>query len=109
MSLNYTSNQAYPYPDVDETLNNVNDWLYYLAVHTEERGVQRFATQAELASKRPTPTAGEFAWVTADSVLQVYDGSSWERVYPPQPAIYTGTATPSSSLGSPGDIYVKSI
>lgn len=107
MSLRYTSNQAYPFPDVNEPLNNVNDWIYYLATFAEVRGVQRFATQAELSSKRTSPTAGEFAWVTADKTVQVYDGTGWKRVYPPSPMVYSGTTVPSSSLGSPGDIYMK--
>ena len=59
--------------DVNEPLNNVNDWIYNLATFQEVRGVQRFSTQADLTAKRPTPVAGEFAWVTADKVLQVRD------------------------------------
>ena len=107
MTMNSTTNQGAPYPNVNEPLNNVNDWIYALATFMETRATQRFATQAELASKRPTPSAGEFAWVTDGQVLQVYNGTTWKRVFPPQPMVYSGTATPSSALGQPGDLYIK--
>lgn len=107
MTMSYTTNQAFPYPGTDEYFKDANDWIYQLAQKAELWSVQRFADQATLASKRPTPTAGEFAWVTADKVLQVYDGTGWKRVYPPQPMVYSGTTTPSSSLGNPGDLYIK--
>jgi hypothetical protein len=107
MSTRNTANQAAPFPDVNEPLNNVNDWIYNLAIFQEVRGVQRFATQAELSSKRPTPSSGEFCWIVADKVLQVFDGTAWKRVYPPQPMVYSGTTTPASSLGAVGDLYIK--
>lgn len=108
MGMLYTTNQAYPYPNVNEPLNNVNDWLYAFALYAEVRGVQRFTTQADLSTKRPTPTSGELAWISDDNVLQVYDGSTWKRVYPPAPMVYTGAASPASNLGAVGDLYVKS-
>jgi hypothetical protein len=107
MTMSYTSNQAFPYPGTDEYFKDANDWLKQLAEAAEVHSVQRFTNQADLSTKRPTPSAGEFAWITDDEVLQVYTGSAWERVYPPQPMIYTGTTTPSSSLGAPGDLYIK--
>lgn len=108
MTMLYTTNQAYPYPNVNETINNANDWLYLLAQYAEVRGVQRFTNQAELSSKRPSPVSGEVAWISDDDVLQVFDGTSWKRVYPPAPMVYTGTSSPASSLGAVGDLYVKS-
>lgn len=107
MSMRYTANQAYPFPDVNETMNNVNDWIYLLNLHAEVRGVQRFSTQADLSTKRPAPSAGEFAFIVADKVVQVYDGTAWQRVYPPKPMVYSGTGTPSSALGVVGDLYIK--
>jgi hypothetical protein len=107
MTTRNTANQAAPFPDVNEPMNNMNDWIYNLATFQEVRGVQRFSTQADLSTKRPSPVAGEFAWVTADLVLQVFDGTAWQRVYPPKPMVYSGTATPSSTLGAVGDLYIK--
>jgi hypothetical protein len=107
MSMRATANQAWPFPDVNEPMNNMNDWLYLLSIFAELRSVQRFTTSADLSTKRPTPVAGEVAWITADKVIQVYDGTTWKRVYPPQPMVYSGTAAPASSLGTVGDLYVK--
>ena len=107
MAMSYTTNQGFPYPGTDEYFKDANDWLYQLAQAVEVQVVQRFSDQTDLSTKRPTPSAGEFAWITADEVLQVYDGSAWNRVYPPQPMIYSGTTAPSSSLGAPGDLYIK--
>jgi len=111
MTTRYTANQAAPFPDVDEPINNVNDWIYLLATFQEVRGIQRFATQAALLAARPTPVAGEVAWINgplaSDQVLQVYNGSTWKRVYPPQPMVYSGTAAPASTTGAVGDLYIK--
>ena len=107
MSMRYTTNQAYPFPDVNEPINNMNDWIYALAQYAELRGVQRFATSAELSTKRPTPTAGETAFLVDQKIIQVYDGTAWKRVYPPSPMVYSGTAAPPSSTGVVGDLYVK--
>lgn len=107
MSTRYTANQGAPFPDINEPLNNMNDWIYNLGVFLETRGVQRFTNQADLSTKRPSPTGGEFAWVTADVSLYVYDGSAWKRVFPPAPMVYSGTATPAGTLGQVGDLYIK--
>lgn len=107
MSMRSTDNQAAPFPDVNEPLNNVNDWIYALATFMEVRGVQRFSSQADLSTKRPSPSEGECAWLQDSNVLQVFDGTAWKRVYPPSPMVYSGTTTPSSSLGAVGDLYIK--
>ena len=107
MSMRYTANQAWPFPDVNEPINNMNDWIYALDIFAELRSVQRFANAAELSSKRPTPVAGEVAWLTTEKIIQVYDGTAWKRVYPPSPMVYSGTAAPVSTTGAVGDLYVK--
>lgn len=107
MTMLSTPNQGAPYPDVNEPLNNVNDWLYALAQFFERRAGARYANMSELSSKLPTPAAGDSAWIIADKTLLVYDGAAWARVYPPTPQIFFGTTNPSSSLGSVNDIYFK--
>lgn len=111
MTMRATANQAAPFPDVNEPINNMNDWIYLLATFQEVRGIQRFATQAALTAARPTPAAGEVAWISGplptDKVLQVFDGSAWKRVYPPQPMVYSGTGAPPSTTGVVGDIWIK--
>lgn len=107
MSMRATANQAWPFPDVNEPINNMNDWIYLLDIFAEVRSVQRFTNAADLATRRPTPTAGEVAWNTADKTISVYDGAAWQRVYPPKPLVLSGTAAPTSAQGSVGDLYVK--
>lgn len=107
MTTRSTANQGAPFPDVNEPLNNMNDWIYALAVFLETRGVQRFSTQADLATKRPTPSDGEVCWITSEDAMYAYTGSAWKRVYPPSPMVYSGTAVPASTLGAVGDFYIK--
>ena len=113
MSMRATATQGAPFPDVNEPLNNMNDWLYLLATFQEVRGIQRYATQAACSAARPTPTAGEVAFITADvnnnnqPIIQVYDGSAWKRVFPPSPMVYSGTGTPPNTTGAVGDIWIK--
>lgn len=107
MTMRSTTNQGAPFPDVNEPINNVNDWIYALATFLEVRSVQRFTSQANLSTKRPSPSEGELAYLTDTNILQVFTGSTWQRVFPPSPMVYSGTTTPSSSLGSPGDLYIK--
>jgi len=107
MTMKSTPNQGFPYPDVDEDLSRVAHWLYDLAQAAEEHGVQRFADAADMSSKRPSPSAGEFAYLEDAQTVHVFDGTTWQRVYPPSPTIFTGSSAPSSSLGSPGDIYLQ--
>ena len=107
MTMLYTLNQAYPYPAVDETINNMNDWVFLLAKYAEVRGVQRFLNQAELSTKRPTPSQGEFAFLQTEKTVQVYTSDGWKRVFPPAPQVLFGTAVPASSIGEVGDLYIK--
>ena len=55
MSMRATQNQGAPYPDVDEPLNNVNDWLYDLAQFFETRAGARYNNSSDLSSKHPNP------------------------------------------------------
>lgn len=107
MTMRYTSNQGAPYPDVDEPLNNVNDWIFAIAQFFEKRAGARYSTFTELSNKHGSPSAGDSAFITSTKQLWVFDGSAWQRVYPPRPTIHSGTANPSSSLGDVGDIYLK--
>ena len=107
MTMRSTSNQGAPYPDVNEPLNNVNDWIYALAQFFERRAGARYANMSALSSKLPSPNAGDSAWIVDTKVLLVFDGSTWVRVYPSSPQIFFGATDPSSGLGSVNDIYFK--
>jgi hypothetical protein len=107
MTMGSTAKQQAPYPMADEFLKDVNDHVRRLAQWADDRVVMRFATQTALGTAIPAPVAGQLAFIVADKVLQLYDGTGWKRVYPSSPAIYTGTATPAASLGAVGDIYIQ--
>ena len=107
MVMSSTPNQGAPYPLASEKLADVNDHIRGLANWADTRVVMRFTDQAQLASKVPAPVAGMVAWITADKVLQVHDGTGWKRVYPYAPMTYSGATAPASSLGAVGDFYVQ--
>ncbi len=107
MAIQYTTNQAAPYPNAAEYLKDVNDHIRFLATWADGRVVMRFSDMTDLGTKVPSPTEGQVAWINGDNTLLVYDGSVWQRVYPHAPMVYTGTAVPSSGLGATGDLYVQ--
>jgi hypothetical protein len=100
------TSQGLPYPDNNERLADVPDFIYALADALDDKILGVYASQAALSGAGPFE-AGRMAWVTADNTLQVYTGSTWVTVYPASPRIFSGTAVPSSSLGSNGDLYVR--
>lgn len=103
--LNTPINQL-PYPDNNEMVKDVPDFIRDLAQAVDKKILGVYANQAALSAAGPF-AAGRLAWITADSVLQIYTGSTWVRIYPSSPRIFSGSTTPSSSLGSPGDIYIQ--
>jgi hypothetical protein len=107
MAILNTSNQQLPYPDNNEYLKWVWQYIRNLALAVEKISVMRFATSSDLTSRVPSPEEGMLAYLLDSNTLQVYTGSSWARVYPPSPAVYTGTTTPASSLGATGDLYIQ--
>lgn len=108
MTMANTTNQGLPYPLADEKIADVNDHIRKLALAVEKLGVQVFADMTSLGTKLPSPTNGMLAYVSADHMLYLRDNGAWQRVWPAQPRIYTGSTTPASSLGAIGDVYVQS-
>lgn len=102
-----TPNQQLPYPDSNEYLKYVPNYISALALAVEKGLVMKFTDQTDLGTRLPAPTSGMLAWVQADKILQIYDGDSWVSLYPATPAIYSGTGAPSSTLGVTGDIYIQ--
>lgn len=107
MAYGATPKQALPYPLASEKVADGNDHVRLLAQKLDDLVVMRFATQAALTTAVPAPVAGQTAWITADKVLQVYDGTGWQRVYPPTPNILTGSTIPTTLQGTAGDIYIQ--
>lgn len=107
MTYATTAVSVIPYPQSDEKLADGNDHVRKVAQYIDTRLVMRFASQSALGTAITAPVAGQLAWIVADNVLQIYDGTGWKRVYPASPTIYTGTAAPAASLGAVGDVYIQ--
>lgn len=102
-----TPNQQLPYPDKNEYLKYVPGYISALALAVEKGLVMKFIDQADLGSRLPAPVGGMMAWVQATKTLSIYTGTAWVTLLPASPAIYSGAAVPSSSLGVTGDIYIQ--
>lgn len=102
-----TSNQQLPYPDSNEYIKFAWQQIRDALLAVEPKLVMKFSSASDLSTRVPSPTEGMLAYVSDVDVLQLYVSGAWKRVYPPAPTIYTGTTTPSGSLGSVGDIYVQ--
>lgn len=107
MSFGSTPVQGLPYPHIDEPLSNSNHWVKGLATAVEGQLVMRFATTAARDAAITAPVAGMMTWLSDSGTLVLYDGTGWKQVYPYAPATYSGTTTPPSSLGNPGDFYIQ--
>ena len=97
-------------PDNNEKLNQAYKFSRIVATNLERFVVMRFDTQSALTATLTgdnAPAEGMVAWIRDSNVLQVYDGGSWKRLLYNQPQIFSGTAAPSSSLGTTGDIYFQ--
>lgn len=101
-----TPKQGLPYPLASEKVADGNDHVRLLAQKLDDLVVMRFATQAALGTAVPAPLSGQTAWIIADKVLQIYDGTGWKRVYPPAPNILMGSAVPNTLQGTAGDVYI---
>lgn len=110
MAIQKTANQQLPYPDNNERLADVPDHVQALAQAVEGQLVMTFASQTDLTTRLPNPKEGALAWIMDSNTLQIYTAGTtgWVRIYPPAPAIYSGSTTPSSTLGTVGDIYIQS-
>lgn len=107
MTYSYTPKTALPFPQADEKIGDANHHIHVLATMLDDLVVMRFTTQAALAAAISAPVSGQTAWITTDKVLQIFDGTAWQRVYPPVPNIYSGTTNPTSVLGTVGDVYLQ--
>ena len=107
MAIQSTGNQGLPYPDNAEYLKYVWQYIRDAELAIEKKLVQVFASQTDLTTRVPSPVEGMMAYLKDSDIIQVYNGTSWKRVYPQSPAIYSGTTAPASTLGSVGDFYMQ--
>jgi len=110
MGLSASPVQGVQLMDHDEMLKFIWDRINDIALFYETRGVMRFQNISSLNAKLigdASPVAGMTAWIVESKQLITYDGTSWQRVFPASPQIYTGTTTPAASLGAVGDVYFQ--
>lgn len=106
MTIQFSPIQGFRYPDANEFLKDVPQFIQNLALDVEKRVVMIFTSSADRAAKLTSPVSGQMTWRQDTDVLEVFDGSSYQQIYPPIPRITSGTAAPSGT-GSVGDIYVQ--
>jgi hypothetical protein len=107
MGMLATPNMGLPYPDDNELLQDVPDFVRVLALALDKGKIPSFATAAARTTGIPAPSAGSICWMTDVPVrLVVYDGSTWQRVYPTVPIVTSGSATPTGTAEA-GAIYVQ--
>jgi hypothetical protein len=101
--------QGLPYPDQNEKLNTVDEYIRNLAFALEKKLFMVFESAADRDAKIGTPAEGMVAYLKDVNAAHVRTDTAWKQIYPASPTIYTGTATPAASLGAVGDIYVQHI
>lgn len=84
---------------------NVHTHLLNIMNQMERRGVMRFSSTSVRDSTVTSPENGMVCAIGSPaSELFVYLSNSWQKLYP---RMYSGTTTPSNSLGANGDLYIQ--
>src|SRR6478752_4768449 len=97
-----------PYPDDNELLQDVPDFIRVLALALDKSKIPSFATSAARNTAIPAPTTGSIAWVHDNNPmprLTTFDGTNWVRVYPPVTVVLSGNGAPTGSAEA-GSIYI---
>jgi len=106
MSIQFSPIQGFRYPDMNEYLKDVPQFVQNLALDVEKRVVQIFASASDRGTKLPNPVSGNLTWLQDQKAMDVFDGSVYKRIYPFSPNITSGTSAPSGT-GAIGDIYIQ--
>jgi hypothetical protein len=106
MTIQFSPIQGFRYPDPNEFLKDVPQFIENLARDVEKRVVMIFTSQSDRSAKLTSPVSGQLTWRQDTQILEVFDGSSYQQIYPAIPNITSGTAAPSGT-GNAGDIYVQ--
>jgi len=104
-----TPNMGLPYPDDNELLQDVPDFIRVLALAVDKGSLPRFATAAARNTGIPSPYGGSVSWIQDNNPmprLEVFDGTAWKRVYPPITVVTSGTTNPTAPAEA-GAIYVQ--
>ena len=106
---NNTPNVGLPRPKDSDLLGDTPEFVSKLADELDKGKIPKFATSAARNAALPAPVAGSLAWcLDAAPVarLTVYDGTTWQRVYPPATVVTSGTVTPTAPAEA-GAIYIQ--
>jgi len=109
MGMLATPIMGLPYPDDNELLQDVPDFVRVLALALDKGKLPTFTTSAARDAAIPAPTSGSLAWCQDNNPmprLTVYNGSAWARVYPPVTVVTSGSAAPTGTAEA-GSIYVQ--
>ena len=113
MAIQNTGIGKYPYPDNQEFLKYVWQYIRDLAQAVEKDTVQRYLSASDRSARCPSPLPGQMGYVVDQNIVCVYAKDAagawgWQQVWPNKPGVYSGTAAPAAGLGSVGDIYFQS-
>jgi hypothetical protein len=101
-----TPGQSFPVPTGGDAPDVPAD-LLSLATAIEKRVMGVYNNATDRTTRVPSPQEGQFSILKDTDLVYRYDGAAWVLFPPTQPAITSGTATPSNASGSNGDIYFK--
>ena len=101
-----TSNQALRIPQTTDDPNIVED-MTNLALDIEKRLVMVFNSTADRSSRLPSPTEGMLSYLKDTDTYSYFNGTSWTDLVSDAPTFSSGTAVPSNSSGSDGDVFFK--
>lgn len=87
-------------PDIPED-------IMALALAIEKRVVGVYNNAADRGSKLPNPVNGQVGYLRDVKKFYYYDGTAWLPMFADVPAITSGTAVPSNSSGTNGDVFLQ--
>lgn len=106
MAIQFSPIQGFRYPDMNEYLKDVPQFIQNLALDVEKRVVMIFASSSDRSTKLPSPVAGQVTYLQDQKAWDGFDGTAYRRIWPPSPNITSGTAVPTGT-GAVGDLYVQ--
>jgi hypothetical protein len=105
-----TPNLGLPYPNSAELLKDVPAFIQTIALALDKGKVlPTFASVGARTTGIPSPVVGALTWMTdltPMARLEIWDGSTWKRVYPPITQVGSGSAAPTGTAEA-GQLYIQ--